>query len=252
MPRPKLGNNLGTNIPESGLKPRYRTKNQSKRTNKLALRVLPWAQGVGGSNPLAPTNFSANNDELLSDNSADLTKGALGGANVPSVPRFRPPGFRPQVSQVSPRNCRSLGTHLPATAPAAASAAPAHAQDHADNHQEQKYQRENPPETEQVAHSLALLATGRMPLRKRYRGGLYLFQPPFRPALVKADLRRRIWKRSIQRESGKPDPLLPYSWSAAVNPARRRWSSKLWRKAVRRKRLMRRCGSWLTCRGATA
>src|SRR5579872_6041884 len=41
----KLGNNLGTNVPDSGLKPWYRTKDQSKRTNKTALRVLPGTRG---------------------------------------------------------------------------------------------------------------------------------------------------------------------------------------------------------------
>jgi hypothetical protein len=51
----KLGSTLGPIRFEQATKRRYKTQNRPKRTNHIALVVLPWAQGVRGSNPRAPT-----------------------------------------------------------------------------------------------------------------------------------------------------------------------------------------------------
>ena len=52
----KLGSNLGPIISEYDTKPTYKTQSRPKRANHIALVSLPWAQGVRGSNPRAPTN----------------------------------------------------------------------------------------------------------------------------------------------------------------------------------------------------
>jgi hypothetical protein len=52
----KLGSNLGPLSSEWDTKRRYKTQSRPKRTNHIALVSLPWAQGVRGSNPRAPTN----------------------------------------------------------------------------------------------------------------------------------------------------------------------------------------------------
>ena len=54
----KFGSDLGPITSEYGRKPGYKTQSRPKRTNHIALVSLPWAQGVVGSNPIAPTNIS--------------------------------------------------------------------------------------------------------------------------------------------------------------------------------------------------
>ena len=56
----KLGSNLGQLSAENGLKPGSVTQNQAKRINEIAFRWLFRDQGVGGSNPLSPTNLFNN------------------------------------------------------------------------------------------------------------------------------------------------------------------------------------------------
>ena len=53
----KLGSNLGPTTSEYGRMPGYKTQNQLKRTYHIALASFSWAQGVVGSNPIAPTNI---------------------------------------------------------------------------------------------------------------------------------------------------------------------------------------------------
>ena len=53
---PKLGSNLGPFAAENQRTRDKSTQNQPKRNNKLANRLLVRDQGVGGSNPLSPTN----------------------------------------------------------------------------------------------------------------------------------------------------------------------------------------------------
>src|SRR6266852_5506730 len=53
----ELGSNLGPIRSEQGRKTGCKTQNQPKRTNHIGSVSLPWAQGVGGSNPLAPPNI---------------------------------------------------------------------------------------------------------------------------------------------------------------------------------------------------
>ena len=53
---PKLGSDLGPIIAENQLKLGSETQNQAKRINEIALLSLLRDQGVGGSNPLSPTN----------------------------------------------------------------------------------------------------------------------------------------------------------------------------------------------------
>ena len=50
-----VGNNLGTITAEYHAKPCFQPEEKSKRANKIACFVLVRDQGVGGSNPLAPT-----------------------------------------------------------------------------------------------------------------------------------------------------------------------------------------------------
>jgi hypothetical protein len=53
----KLGSNLGPITAENQVKLGSETQNQAKRINEIALRWLLRDQGVGGSNPLSPTNL---------------------------------------------------------------------------------------------------------------------------------------------------------------------------------------------------
>jgi hypothetical protein len=52
----KLGSNLGQLAAENGVKPWSVTQSQAKRINDIAIPLLFRDQGVGGSNPLSPTN----------------------------------------------------------------------------------------------------------------------------------------------------------------------------------------------------
>ena len=56
----KLGSILGPDSAEHPLKPWYKTQNRAKRFNKLDHPKLLRDQGVGGSNPLSPTNSFSN------------------------------------------------------------------------------------------------------------------------------------------------------------------------------------------------
>jgi hypothetical protein len=53
----KLGSNLGPITAENQVKLGSETQNQAKRINEIALHWLLRDQGVGGSNPLSPTNL---------------------------------------------------------------------------------------------------------------------------------------------------------------------------------------------------
>src|SRR5713226_4359966 len=53
----QLGSDLGPITSEYRRKPGYKTQSRPKRTNHIALVSLPWAQGVRGSNPRAPTSI---------------------------------------------------------------------------------------------------------------------------------------------------------------------------------------------------
>ena len=53
----KLGSNLGQISAENGIKPYCQTQNQAKRINEIVFRCFFRDQGVGGSNPLSPTNY---------------------------------------------------------------------------------------------------------------------------------------------------------------------------------------------------
>src|ERR1700688_1255462 len=55
----KLGSILGPDSAEHPLKPWYKTQNRAKRFNRLDNRNCFGTRGVGGSNPLSPTIFSA-------------------------------------------------------------------------------------------------------------------------------------------------------------------------------------------------
>ena len=55
--REKLGSNLGQLGAENPVKPWSVTQSQAKRINEIALLLFLRDQGVGGSNPLSPTNF---------------------------------------------------------------------------------------------------------------------------------------------------------------------------------------------------
>jgi hypothetical protein len=59
--RDTLGSNLGPMTSKQGTKSRYKTQDQPKRTNSIALVSLPRAQGVRGSNPRAPTKSPKTN-----------------------------------------------------------------------------------------------------------------------------------------------------------------------------------------------
>src|SRR5882762_2412699 len=53
----KLGSKLGQISAENRIKPWSVTQSQAKRINEIALLWLFRDQGVGGSNPLSPTNL---------------------------------------------------------------------------------------------------------------------------------------------------------------------------------------------------
>ena len=59
-PPQKLGSNLGPFAAENRRTRGKTTQSQPKRDNKLANRFLVRDQGVGGSNPLSPTNYFNN------------------------------------------------------------------------------------------------------------------------------------------------------------------------------------------------
>ena len=56
----ELGSNLGPFTAEHRVKPWSETQNQAKRINNIGYRLLLRDQGVGGSNPLSPTNLIEN------------------------------------------------------------------------------------------------------------------------------------------------------------------------------------------------
>ena len=55
----KLGSNLGAIAAKNRVKPWCETQNQAKRINEIVFLWMLRDQGVGGSNPLSPTNLSS-------------------------------------------------------------------------------------------------------------------------------------------------------------------------------------------------
>ncbi len=75
----ELGSNLGPISSEQGRKTGCKTQNRPKRTNHIASVSLPWAQGVGGSNPLAPTKHILSFHAVVSRDPADGPIAFAGG-----------------------------------------------------------------------------------------------------------------------------------------------------------------------------
>jgi hypothetical protein len=71
--RKKLGSDLGPITAENQLKLRCETQNQAKRINEIALHCQIRDQGVGGSNPLSPTNTSCGVFRLAKDFAGEFT-----------------------------------------------------------------------------------------------------------------------------------------------------------------------------------
>ncbi len=83
--REKLGSNLGQLDAENRVKPWSVTQSQAKRINEIAFLWFLRDQGVGGSNPLAPTNLYKGSSDIIAGTLFPCATSLLPHVKIPRV-----------------------------------------------------------------------------------------------------------------------------------------------------------------------